>query len=49
MTKLTPNLLALVGCGPLTAAKLVGEVAGIERSRSRSTFAMHKGTAPIPV
>ena len=49
MTTLTPNLLALVGCGPLTAAKLVGEVAGIERFRSRSAFAMNNGTAPIPV
>jgi transposase len=49
MTDLTPNLLALVGCGPLTAAKLVGETAGIERFRSRSAFAMHNGTAPIPV
>ncbi len=46
---LTPNLLALVGCGPLTAAKIVGETAGIERFRSRSAFAMHNGTAPIPV
>jgi transposase len=49
VTELTPNLLALVGCGPLTAAKLLGEVAGIERFRSRSAFAMHNGTAPIPV
>ena len=49
VTELTPNLLALVGCGALTAAKLVGEVAGIERFRSRGAFAMHNGTAPIPV
>lgn len=49
VTELTPNLLALVGCGALTAAKLVGEVAGIERFRSRAAFAMHNGTAPIPV
>jgi transposase len=46
---LTPNLLALVGCGALTAAKLVGEVAGIGRFRSRAAFAMFNGTAPIPV
>lgn len=44
-----PSLLELVGCGPLTAAKLVGEVAGIERFHSRAAFAMHNGTAPVPV
>jgi transposase len=46
---IAPRLLELVGCGPLTAAKLVGEVAGIERFHSRAAFAMHNGTAPIPV
>jgi transposase len=46
---LTPNLLALDGCGALTAAKLVGETAGISRFRSRAAFAMHNGTAPVPV
>jgi transposase len=46
---LTPNLLALAGCGPLTAAKIVGETAGIERFRSRGAFARYNGTAPIPV
>ena len=44
-----PSLLALPGCGPLSAAKLVGEVAGIERFTSRAAFAMHNGTAPVPV
>ena len=44
-----PTLLALVGCGPLTAAKLVGETAGIGRFRSSATFARHNGTAPLPV
>lgn len=44
-----PTLLALHGCGPLTAAKIVGEVAGITRFRSRAAFARHNGTAPIPV
>lgn len=44
-----PSLLALHGCGPLTAAKLVGETAGITRFRSRAAFAMHNGTAPVPV
>lgn len=44
-----PTLLGLQGCGPLTAAKLVGETAGIGRFRSRAAFARHNGTAPVPV
>jgi len=47
--QLAPNLLALAGCGPLSAAKLVGEVAGAARFRSKATFARWNGTAPIPV
>lgn len=43
------NLLALPGCGALTAAKLVGETAGITRFKSEAAFACHSGTAPIPV
>lgn len=46
---LAPSLLALVGCGPLTAAKLIGETAGIDRFRSRAAFARYNGTAPVPV
>jgi transposase len=46
---LVPTLLAIWGCGALTAAKIVGEVAGISRFASRAAFAMHNGTAPIPV
>jgi len=44
-----PSLLALTGCGHLTAAKLVGQTAGIGRFRSRAAFARHNGTAPVPV
>ena len=44
-----PILLGLVGCGPLTAAKLVGETAGVGRFRSAAAFARHNGTAPLPV
>lgn len=44
-----PMLLTLPGCGPLTAAKLVGETADATRFRSDSRFAMHAGVAPIPV
>jgi len=46
---LAPSLLALFGCGSLTAAKLVAETAGISRFRSKAAFAAHTGTAPIPV
>ncbi len=46
---LAPSLLALPGCGPLTAAKIVGESAGIRRFRSAAAFARHNGTAPVPV
>ncbi len=46
---LAPSLMALPGCGALTAAKLVGEAAGIDRFRSRSAFAAANGTAPVPV
>jgi transposase len=46
---LAPTLLALVGCGPLTAAKIIGEAAGIRRFRSKAAFARHNGSAPVPV
>jgi transposase len=43
-----PQLLELPGCGPLTAAKLLGETANPARFRSEACFAMHAGVAPIP-
>jgi transposase len=43
-----PRLLALPGVGALTAAKLVAEVAGIERFRSQAKLARIAGAAPIP-
>lgn len=46
---LAPALLALPGCGVLTAAKLLGETAGIQRFRSAAAFALVAGAAPIPV
>ena len=46
---MSPALLALTGCGRLTAAKLVGEAAGIGRFRSKAAFARHNGSAPVPV
>jgi transposase len=44
-----PALLAMPGCGELTAAKLVGEAAGVTRFKSEAAFARHAGVAPIPV
>jgi transposase len=44
-----PALLDVPGCGALTAAKIVGETAGVDRFRSEACFAMFTGTAPIPV
>jgi len=45
----TPTLLAMPGVGALTAAKLVGETAGVARFKSEAAFARHAGIAPIPV
>jgi transposase len=44
----SPQLLAIPGCGPLTAAKIVGETGNPARFRNESCFAMHAGVAPIP-
>ena len=44
-----PVLLAMPGCGDLTAAKLVGEAAGVTLFKSEAAFARHAGVAPIPV
>jgi transposase len=44
-----PNLLSLTGCAELTAAKIVGETAGVSRFKSEPAFARHAGVAPVPV
>jgi transposase len=49
IVQIAPTLLAIPGCGPLTAAKLLGEAAGISRFKSEAAFACHAGVAPIPV
>jgi transposase len=49
VARLAPSLLSLPGCGPLTAAKLIAETAGVARFRSEACFAMHAGVAPVPV
>lgn len=40
-------LLSLPGCAELTAAKLVGEAAGVTRFKSEAAFARHAGVAPV--
>jgi len=45
---LAPQLLAERGCGVLTAAKLIGEIAGIGRFSSDAKLARLSGSAPIP-
>jgi transposase len=43
------HLHAVPGVGALSAAKFIGEVAGITRFKSRHAFARHNDTAPLPV
>jgi transposase len=47
--QVAPQLLGIPGCAELTAAKLVGEAAGVARFKSESAFSCHAGVAPIPV
>jgi len=47
--EVAPALLEIPGCGDLTAAKLVGETAGVSRFKSEAAFACHAGVAPIAV
>lgn len=44
-----PQLLAEPGFGPLTAGKLIGEIAGAQRFSSDAKLARTAGIAPIPV
>ncbi|WP_170154059.1 transposase [Actinoplanes italicus] len=44
-----PALIGLPGCAALTAAKILGETAGITRFHSAAAYARHNGTAPLPV
>ncbi len=43
-----PRLLELPGVGALTAAKLIAEIAGIERFKNSAKLARLAGIAPIP-
>jgi transposase len=45
---LAPGLLAERGCGVLTGAKLIGEIAGADRFASDAKLARNCGAAPVP-
>jgi transposase len=45
----SPRLLDEVGMGPLTAAKLIGELAGARRFATDAKLARSSGVAPIPI
>jgi transposase len=47
--QVAPELVAEAGCGALTAAKLVGEIAGAGRFSTDAKLARSAGLAPIPV
>ena len=49
VTRIAPSLLAIVGCGALSAEKIIGETAHAGRFRSKDAYARHNGTAPLPV
>ena len=46
---IAPQLLDERGIGPLTAAKLVGEIAGARRFKTDAKLARAAGLAPIPI
>ena len=45
--EVAPMLLEIPGCAALTAAKLVAEIANVERFATEARFAMHAGVAPL--
>jgi transposase len=48
VAQIAPRLLAEPGCGVLTAAKLIGEIAGVKRFDNDSKLARIAGSAPVP-
>ncbi len=46
-TVIAPRLLQLPGCGPVSAAKLLGEIGPIDRFHSDAQLARHAGVAPL--
>ena len=49
VSSMAPSLIAIPGCGAITAAKILGETAGVDRFRSKDAYARNTGTAPMPV
>src|SRR3954449_12613885 len=49
VAQVAPQLLDEPGFGPLTPAKLLGEIAGVERFSTEAKLARAAGIAPIPV
>ena len=49
VAQIAPQVLTEPGFGPLTAAKLVGEIAGANRFATDAKLARAAGLAPIPV
>jgi transposase len=47
--QVAPQMLGEPGFGPLTAAKLIGEIAGAQRFSTDAKLARAGGIAPIPV
>jgi transposase len=48
VAQIAPQLLDEPGFGPLTAAKLIGEIAGVTRFSTEAKLARAAGVAPIP-
>ena len=46
-TAMAPGLRALPGCGPVMAAKLLGEIGPIDRFPTDAQLARHAGVAPL--
>ncbi|MFZ0088135.1 MAG: IS110 family transposase [Solirubrobacteraceae bacterium] len=49
VSQAAPQLLAHTGFGPITAAALISEIAGIDRFQTDAKLARTAGCAPIPV
>lgn len=49
VAQIAPHILDEVGFGPLTAGKLIGEIAGAQRFSSDAKLARAGGLAPVPV
>jgi transposase len=47
ISETAPGLLALPGCGPISAAKLLAEIGPIERFDTDAQLARHAGVAPL--